>query len=112
VADEHFALFWDGPCAKTTRKIDPSDYLRAGQYHMPDTLTCGGKTYIRGTPPNDLDPTYFVAGGKYAPGVERIVGEHDLFVAWGRLQKALGPNTERAVARIRRARRRMRRAVK
>lgn len=109
---DHFALFWDGPCAKTTRKIDPEKYLSFGKYHMPDSLQCGGKTYIRGTPPDDLDPTYFVAGGKFAPTVDQIIGERDMFVAWHRLSKALGPGTERAIARIRDARRRMRRAVR
>jgi hypothetical protein len=79
---------------------------------MPDSLTCKGATYVRGTPPDDLDPTYFVTGGKYAPTVPQIVGEHDLFVAWGRLNTALNAGTERAINRIRAARRRMRRAVR
>jgi hypothetical protein len=110
VAD-HYALFWDGPCAKTTRKLDVTKYLSLGHYHMPDTLQCGGKTYIRGTPPDDLDPTYFVAGGKFAPGT-RIVGESDVFRAWSQLHKALNNTVGRQRVRVATAGRRIRRAVR
>lgn len=107
-----YALFWDGPCAKTTRRLNQDDYIHLGEYHYPDSLQCKGKTYLRGTAPNDSSPIYFVAGGKYEPTVNQIRGERDMFVAWSRLNKALGPGTERAINRIRAARRRMRRAVR
>jgi hypothetical protein len=110
VAD-HYALFWDGPCAKTTRKLDVTDYLRLGHYHLPDTLQCGGRTYVRGTPPADLDPTYFVAGGKFAPGVT-VAGEADVFRAWSQLHKTLNSTVGRQRLRIANAGRRIRRAVR
>jgi hypothetical protein len=111
VADRN-ALYWDGPCAKQTFRLDPDKYVSLGHFHMPDTVTCGGKTYVRGTPADDTSPIYFVSGGKYAPLPNQIKGERDVFQAWSRLHRALNKTSGHQLGRIERARQRIRRAVR
>jgi hypothetical protein len=98
------ALFWDGPCAKKTRVINADPYA-------PETQTCGGATYVRGTAPNDLYPTYFVSTGKYAQGIA-VAGEQDVFRAWSHLHTSLNKSVGRAAVKMSDARRRIRRAVR
>jgi hypothetical protein len=105
-------VFLDGPCARTTKKIEMGA-------HPDPTLVCRGSTYVfrgsQGAQPGTatLGPLYYaLSGGRLDRSQPQIEGETDVFRAWGRLHVALNRTVGQQSRRVSNAGRRIRRAVK
>jgi hypothetical protein len=104
--------YLDGPCVA---KTPPPVSLQA----PPPRLSCGGRDYKLSfnTPAPrgakyDFVVSYAVPGGDYDHTPDKIAGQRDVFRAWAQIHRALNHTVPYKVNRIRRAGRRIRRAVR